>query len=319
MAGGKTTARSLATVALAVLLDRLLGEPPARCHPVVGMGQLIAVAERCGPRQRPLTELLYGGLLALGGALGCAASAQLMLCLVRRYLAPCDLVVEALLLKSLFAVRALEEAAMAVAEQLEAGCLAQARAALQALVSRETAGLAPPLVAAAAVESVAENLNDSFVGPLTWYALLGLPGAAAYRFVNTCDAMLGYRGRYEYLGKAAARLDDIMNWLPARLTALLLVAAAALVGADTRQAWRVLCRDHGRTASPNAGWPMSAAAGALGVTLEKVAHYVLGDGQRPPDPATIRAALRLMRAAATLALAAVVAWKLLEGRNASAS
>jgi adenosylcobinamide-phosphate synthase len=316
MAGGKTPARSPATVALAVLLDHLVGEPPARCHPVVGMGQLIALAERCGPRQQPLAELLYGGLLALGGALGCAAGAQLALQLAKRYLVPFDLAIEALLLKSLFAVRALEEAAVAVAEQLEAGCLAEARTSLQALVSRETAGLAPPLVAAAAVESVAENLNDSFVGPLVWYALFGLPGAAAYRFVNTCDAMLGYRGRYEYLGKAAARLDDVLNWLPARLTALLLVAAAALVGADARQAWRVLRRDHGRTASPNAGWPMSAAAGALGVTLEKVAHYVLGEGQRPPDPAAIRAALRLTRAAAALAFAAVVAWQLVGRRNA---
>jgi adenosylcobinamide-phosphate synthase len=166
------------------------------------------------------------------------------------------------------------------------------------------------------VESVAENLSDSFVAPVVWYALLGVPGAIAYRFVNTCDAMLGYRGRYEYLGKAAARLDDVANWLPARLTALLVVAAAGLLGADARGAWRAMWQHHRRTASPNAGWPMSAAAGALGVRLEKLGHYALGHGPRP-SVATIPAAIDLARAAAALGTAIYLTWALARGRDAA--
>src|SRR5262249_33430479 len=161
------------------------------------------------------------------------------------------------------------EAATAVGSALRADDLRTARTRLRALVSRDTSTLDRDLVAAAAVESVAENLGDSFVAPLFWYAALGLPGAVAYRYVNTCDAMLGYRGRYECLGKASARPDDMASWLPARLAAFLLVISAPLAGGDATAAWHVLRRDHRRTASPNAGWPMSAMAGALAVRLEK--------------------------------------------------
>jgi len=160
---------------------------------------------------------------------------------------------------------------------------------------------------------VAENLGDSFVAPLIWYGALGLPSAVAYRYLNTCDAMLGYRGRYEYLGKVSARLDDLANWLPARLAAFLLVAAAPLAGGDAAGAWRVLRCDHGRTASPNAGWPMSAMAGALAVRLEKRDHYTLGDGSPPDGTDTILRAVRLARASAALAVLAYVlgslAWR----------
>jgi len=295
-------AGSLAVLALAVLVDALCGEPPARCHPVVWMGKAIAQAERRAPRQRPAAELAYGAAVLLGGAVASALGAQTLLRAVAAWLPPLGLPVGALLLESTFAVRALDEAARAVAGALDAGDLPRARERLRALVSRDAAALDASLVAAAAVESVAENLGDSFLGPLVWYAALGLPGAMAYRWVNTCDAMWGYRGRYEWLGKAAARLDDALSWLPARLAAALLVAAAPLAGADAAGAWRVLRRDHGRTASPNAGWPMSAAAGALGCRLEKRDHYVLEAEGRLPTAATIRAATVLARRAAALAL-----------------
>lgn len=210
------------------------------------------------------------------------------------------IIVNALLLKAAFSVRRLLQAGREVEVALEAGDLLEARRAVGwHLVSRETRTLGAGHVASAAVESLAENLGDSFVAPLLAYLVGGLPLAWAYRFVNTADAMIGYHDqRHEYLGKFAARLDDVLNWLPARLSGLLIVLAAPLVGGDWRRAWRTTIAQHGRTTSPNAGWPMSAAAGALGVTLEKIGCYRLeGDAGLPAAP-TIARARRLTLAAA---------------------
>ncbi len=146
----------------------------------------------------------------------------------------------------------------------------------------------------ATVESVAENIVDSFVAPLFYFLLLGIPGAVAYRVVNTLDAMIGYHGKYEYLGKFASRLDDVLNFIPARVTVFLLVFASFLSGRDARAAWQVALNEHSRTESPNAGWTMAAAAGALNVQLVKVGHYRLGAAATPLVPQTIDAALRLV-------------------------
>jgi len=146
------------------------------------------------------------------------------------------------------------------------------------------------------VESLAENVTDSLTGPLFWFALGGLPGAWAYRFVNTADSMWGHHDpEREYVGKFAARLDDLLNWIPARLTALLLAVAAILAGENAAGAWRQAVAQYRRTLSPNAGWTMAAMAGALGVTLEKVGQYRLEGGNGPLDVRTLRRALRVVR------------------------
>ena len=189
-----------------------------------------------------------------------------------------------------------------------------ARRSLRSLVSRDARTLAPPLVAMAAIESVAENTTDSFVGPWLAFALLGLPGAFAYRAVNTLDSMIGYRGRYEYLGKASARLDDLVNLIPARLSALLMLVAGRLLCAlPAGRGWRIAMRDRGLTESPNAGWTIGAAAGLLGVALEKTGHYRIGDGLREPAPADIGAAVRLAFAVSALAVPLLVAVMALRG------
>ncbi|MFC1864895.1 CobD/CbiB family cobalamin biosynthesis protein, partial [Chloroflexota bacterium] len=121
------------------------------------------------------------------------------------------------------------------------------------------------------------------VAPLFYFLLFGVPGAIAYRVVNTLDAMVGYHGEYEYLGKFASRLDDVLNFIPARLTALLLVLASFLSGRGARASWQVTLREHSKTESPNAGWVMAAVAGALSVQLERVGHYRLGEADTPPD------------------------------------
>jgi len=156
-------------------------------------------------------------------------------------------------------------------------------------------------------ESVAENASDSIVAPLLCFLVLGLPATACYRAINTLDAMIGYRGRFEHLGKVTARLDDLANLIPARVSALLLLAGGALTGADARSGWRVLRRDAGRTPSPNAGWPMAAMAGLLGVALEKAGHYRLGDARAPLRPEKIDSAWRIVQLAIAVGLALAAA------------
>jgi adenosylcobinamide-phosphate synthase len=208
------------------------------------------------------------------------------------------------LLKPIFAYRNLRRAVMSVAEALVQHNLAEARRLLGwHLVSRDTSNLSEAEVVGAAIESLAENLTDSLTAPLLAYAIGGLPVAWGYRFVNTADAMWGYRtSEFEQLGKFPARLDDILNWLPARLTGWLLVVAAWLVGADARRAARTMLTQHRRTPSPNAGWTMSAMAGALGVTLNKRGVYELEGGPGRLDVAAIRRAVRLADVGAGISL-----------------
>jgi adenosylcobinamide-phosphate synthase len=295
----------LLVLAGALALDVTVGEPPSAVHPVVWMGRWSRALRRLAPRD-PAGAFAWGCVMATTGPLVAAVVAWL----AARWLASWplgQLAVEVYLFKSAFALRALGAAARAVAEPLAAGDIAGARAALRSLVSRDPSTLSPALVAAAAVESVAENTSDSLVAPLCWFLVGGVPAALAYRAVNTLDAMIGYRGETEWLGKAAARLDDVANLVPARVTAALLVVASALVGAAPARALKVWLRDGGRTASPNAGRPMAAMAGALGVQLEKVGHYRLGDEGALPGAGEIARAITLMNVAAGLAAVAAAA------------
>lgn len=205
-----------------------------------------------------------------------------------------------LLLKTTFAMRRLAIEALKVGRALGREDLAAARAVLRSLVSRDTAQVDSRLAASAAVESVAENLCDSVVAPLLYFALLGVPGAVAYRVVNTLDALVGYHGRYEYLGKVAARLDDLLNLVPARVTALLIVLAAFVTRQGGLRAWWSLLRYGGTTESPNAGRPMSAMAGALGVELQKVGHYRLGEPLQQLTPGKIQEAVAITALVAAL-------------------
>jgi adenosylcobinamide-phosphate synthase len=256
-------------------------------------------------------RLTFAGAVLTLAVAGLAAAAAWLVASVASALGPLGVVLEAAALKTMLSVRDLAGAARAVARDLKSGDLAAARQTVgRHLVSRPTAALGPGHVASAAVESTAENLTDSVLAPLLFYVLLGLPGAAAYRAINTADAMIGYRhGALEHFGKVAARLDDVLNLIPARLAALALVVAAPLAGADGRRAWTTMRRQHGRTASPNAGWPMAAMAGALGVRLEKPGHYVLGEG-RLPGAVEIEAGVLTMRWAMLLVAAALAGWSL---------
>ena len=293
-----------AAVLVALGLD-ILGEPPASWHPVAWYGKCIQRLEQAAPHDH-LAQLMYGGVMlllaaptaVLPAAIAHQVAKQVRAEAIQRGCTAGGFIgyalVEGVCLKPFFALRMLAGAGRAVRLSLERGDLPAARHALQSLVSRDRSELTAELAGAAAIESLAENLSDSVVAPLLYYTLFGLPGAAAYRLFNTFDSMVGYHGRYEYLGKAAARLDDVLNVLPARLTALLIIALAPLFGGRRRKAWQIWQRDASRTASPNAGHPMAAGAGALGVQLEKVGHYRLGDNDQAITASSIRQAEQMV-------------------------
>lgn len=297
-------------ILLAIGLDLLIGEPDARWHPVVWMGRLVGRLAQAAPGEGAWRQFSYGAVTEAV----CLAAAAIPAWLAERLLPKgvAGLLAAALLLKPVFAIRALFQHARPVEKALEEGNLPEAREAVGRIVSRDVTALDEAGVAAAAVESLAENASDSVVAPLLCYALFGLPGTYLYRMANTLDAMLGYRGRYEYLGKAAARVDDFLNVAPSRLTALAMVVASRIAGGSPTGAWRTALRDSSRTASPNSGWPMAAAAGALGLRLEKRGHYVLNPDGWPPRGGDVARARRVVTASLVVAVLGIL---LVSGRQ----
>lgn len=211
----------------------------------------------------------------------------------------------ALLLKPACAGKTLLRAANRVRDPLRRGQLDGARDGLSWLCSRDPSHLRADELIAASIESVAENTSDSVVAPVFWFAVGGLQAAWAYRAINTLDAMIGYRGEWEDVGAFAARLDDVANLVPARLTAVAIAACAPLGGGSSQQAWRIARRDAAQTDSPNAGWPMAAMAGALGISLEKTGHYVLHPEGRPAALDDIERAQRVAAGAMLLSTCAI--------------
>ena len=299
---------------LALALDLALRELPNAVHPVVWMGKLVSLLERIGPSAGSRTaSLIWGAGMAvfvpvLAGGLAWLAANGL------RELGPIPyLIGAAALLSTTFAVKGLAQAAKSIQNSMDEGCMGEARHELRSLVSRDATALDQSLASAAAIESVAENTTDSYIGPWLAFALLGLPGAFAFRAVNTLDSMIGYRGRYEYLGKASARLDDVMNLVPARISAGLILAAGALCRLPARQGWRWALTGRRLTASPNAGWTIGAMSGLLGVALEKSGHYRIGDGLREPGPGHIGVSIRVAYAVAAVGIPVAVGVLALRG------
>ncbi len=296
------------------LLDGLLGDPAWLPHPVRGIGWCIAAGERWLNRGGPAARLVAGGGLALavvGISTGAAWAAVAAARLLHPWLGEA---VTALGVAVLLARRSLaEEAGYAVHRPLVTGDLPAARRAVARVVGRDTEDLDTSQVARAAVETVAENASDGVVAPLLFALAAGLPGIAAYKAINTLDSMIGHRDeRYQYFGRVAARLDDLANWLPARVTLAALVAAAFLSGRNAAGAARAALADGHRHKSPNAGWPEAAMAGALGVRLGGLNHYdgeptaspLLNAGGRLVQPPDLLAATDLMQLACHLVLVA---------------
>lgn len=271
-------------------IDLLCGEPRASFHPTVWMGSGVGRARTLHrSHQRSRTASLVLGVATVAG--GVAASSTLGAVFewyVRRLPPAARAAAAGVLLKPALSLRALVDAGAEVERLLRRGDLGGARRALAwHLVSRDTRQLTATEVAGATIESLSENLSDSFVGPVLSHAAGGLPAAYAYRFINTADAMLGYRTpELEWFGKAAARVDDTVNLIPARMTALLVALVAPVARGSVRGALHAALTDGSRTPSPNAGWPMAAMAGALGVRLDK------RGSTQPAEPAAPRLAPR---------------------------
>lgn len=287
----ETTA--LITLIGALLLDGFLGEYPAALHPVVWMGKTASFFLRFAPRNGWWPPFVFGLVLAVGLPVACFLASQFVLRL-GTHLPWGQIVLGTFVLKASFALRELGIAAERVRSPVAASDIPSARAALRSLCSRDPKQLDGEALLGATVQSLAENASDSFVAPLFYFLLFGVPGAIAYRSVNTLDAMIGYRGPFESLGKAAARLDDAANLVPARLTAGLLLLAGCLTGWPIAAAWRVFRRDRAKTPSPNGGQPMAMMAGLLGVRLEKKGGYALGEASRAITPEMVRSAWRLV-------------------------
>ena len=301
-------------VLVALALDLAFGEPPARLHPVVAMGHYLGavgrrVSRKAGAVARPMAEFWGGALGWCVGALLVVAIAAALVGLVAVWQPLAQALLLGLLLKPMLSWRMLRDEVRAVeaalAESLDAG-----RQRVGWLVSRDVTHLSETQVREAAVSTLAENLNDSVVAPLFWFAVAGLPGAALYRFANTADAMWGYQGErggrdWTWAGKWAARVDDVLSWLPARLTALLI--ALPTVG----RGWSAVVANAGRTPSPNGGWPMGALAVGLGIRLGKPGVYELNAQGRAPLAADTAQALR--RCGQVVALLSVAAAVLVAG------
>ena len=299
------------------LLDVILGDPHWAPHPVRAIGALIAGLEKLLRRLFPKTPRgeraagLVLVVLVLGISTGVTVGILLLCSLVSPWL---RFAAEILLSYQCLAARSLRDESMKVYRSLKTGTLQEARHAVSMIVGRDTERLDETGVAKAAVETVAENASDGVIAPLIFLAIGGAPLGIFYKAANTMDSMVGYKNdRYRYFGTCAARWDDVLNFIPARLAGALMCLAAPLVGQDGRNAWRILRRDRLNHKSPNSAHTEAAAAGALRVQLAGSSYYfgklvekpTIGDDLRPVEAEDIRRANRLMFATAFLSLALV--------------
>lgn len=271
---------SVLIFALAFLIDIVFGEYPDRIHPTIGIGKLISYLKRKAKNPNPRVEKANGVLMALIIMLVVALPVFALLFWLRRlpYGEILYIVVGAILFKATFAIRGMGQYTQPIAAALKKKDLDGARKWLPYIVRRDPNSLNERQIISAAVESIAESTTDGITAPFFFFALFGVPGAFAYRVVNTLDSMVGYKNvENRNIGWFSAKLDTIANYIPSRLTAYLMVAASFLLHEDWRESARILQRDKHKTASPNAGYTISAMAGALNIQLEKQGYYTLGD------------------------------------------
>ncbi len=288
----------------AVLFDLLIGEPPKRMHPVVWMGRIIAALEEHSIENH---QRLWGVIIVILTAAPFTIAGYLLEAndsLTVTGIA--GILLSIYLLKSTFSIKMLIGEAKRIEEELERGDIDSARSKLPIFVSRETEGFDEEKTTSAVIESVSESYLDTILSPLFYFTLLGLPGALAYKAVNTIDSMIGYmEPPYQNLGYLPAKLDDILNYIPARISAIIIILATA----TKRRVEALNCArsEHKKTPSPNSGWPMAAAAGALGVRLEKPNAYILNASAPPPRPEDIGESVKLVLRASMILIVLVAA------------
>lgn len=289
-------------ILLALLLDLTIGDPHWLPHPVVAVGHLIRRMDR-GLRRDWLNQRIAGVFLLLTIVISAAGTTWILLKVLDALLPLAGWIAAVLVSSTCLAARSLHKESSRVASALLAGDLPTARRYLSYIVGRDTDQLEEPEIWRAVVETVAENTSDGIIAPLFWLTIGGPVAAMAYKAVSTLDSMVGYRNRrYLQMGWASARMDDLLNYIPARISALLLIIAAPLAGCSASGAARITLRDRLKHQSPNSGHPEAAAAGALGVRLGGAASYsgvpswkeYIGDALQPPDERAYRSMIKLM-------------------------
>src|SRR5665648_110875 len=287
---------------LAVLIDILIGEPSSALHPVVWFGKIIDIFKGIALRHPSRMSGFFMVIACLLAAYILAVFVVFAMGITPPFV---GILIGAYFLKSTFSIRMLSKEACAVGRSLarisegsgvddEMHTMESIRKRLPVFVSRDVSEITPSGAASAVIESISENFVDGILSPLFYYALFGLPGALVYKMINTMDSMVGYRNeKYADVGFVAAKLDDIANWVPARISVIYLILGAALFSHPMR-AFRVAMSDGANTPSPNSGWPMAAVAGARGVRLETKGMYVLGAELETPHDGDIVQAVAIV-------------------------
>ena len=293
-------------IGLAILLDFKFGDPKNKYHPTSWIGTLIAKFTPIAKNEHPVIEkfggicivIITSGLVVL---LLFALNIGITLITIDYVSLIVSVIVGGLLLKTTIAIHGMEKHAKSVLESLDEENLDMARNHLSMIVKRNTKNLDKNHVLSGVLESISENTVDGITGPLFYYALFGLPGAFVYRVINTADSMIGYKTDiFKNIGWFAATCDSILNYIPSRLTGLVMIISAAILHNNWKESNKIMIRDGKKTESPNAGYPMAALAGALETKFEKINHYKLGDGETVLTKEHVHSAISIMKLTSVL-------------------
>ena len=297
---------SVVIVAFALLLDFLVGDPKTKYHPTAWIGKLIASLVPF-TKSNSIRKELIGGIL-LVSVIVVTVCTVLVVLDIGISLLTIDIVslivsiaVGSILLKTTIAIRGMQKHALAVVDAVEKGDLGSARNHLSMIVKRDTKNLDKNHILSGVLESVSENTVDGITGPLFYYAIFGLPGAFVYRAINTVDSMIGYKTTlFKNVGWFGAKCDTVLNYAPSRLTGLVMILGALILGYNWKESLYIMRRDSGKLESTNAGFPMAALAGALGTRLEKMDYYTIGNGSIEFTKSHIMSAVTLMKVSSIL-------------------
>ena len=297
---------SIVVIGFAILLDLLFGDPKNRFHPTAWIGILIGIITTRMKNENYNLEK-FGGIfivlipvcISIVVLLGLDFSIDLIS--VESLSILISIISGVVLFKMTIAIKGMERHALAVLDSIQKNDLTQARTNLSMIVKRNTKNLDKNHILSGTLESLSENIVDGITGPMFYFAIFGLPGAFVYRIVNTVDSMVGYKTQmFKNLGWFGANCDNVLNYIPSRLTGLTIVLGSMLLGHDWKNCYEIFKRDGKKTDSPNAGYPMAAFAGALGTKFEKLEHYSLGTGEYEITSKKVKDAISLMKVTSLL-------------------